>query len=401
MKTMKNKKTTRRLAAFFLATPLAMISIARLEAAELNVFGTNGPPVDFHGFVSQGFLDSSKYNYLGDSSRGSFLFTEAALNASFNPFPRTRISAQAFTYDVGDAGKYDVILDYAQVEYTFNDYFAIRAGRIRRPQGIYNDIQDVDVARTFVLLPLGIYDARWRDFYASLDGGEFFGMIPLQQAGSLSYEIYGGIVRPSEDGGVALEIRSALPAFIHLDSISSDEIFGGQLWWTTPIDGLRFGAAGGFLPAVGFNTTIQTLGGPIHPDNQTGVTFQQYSAEYLWKAWTFQAETFFRNVYPDAAGMTDTHSFTWYGSAAYRFNKWFEAGGYYTEYYGDIHQSDNSLFYQKDAALTLRFDPTDWWTLKIEGHYLRGTGLLQDTADNPSPSDNGWWMIAVKTTFSF
>ena len=64
MKTMKNKKTTRRLAAFFLATPLAMISIARLEAAELNVFGTNGPPVDFHGFVSQGFLDSSKYNYL-------------------------------------------------------------------------------------------------------------------------------------------------------------------------------------------------------------------------------------------------------------------------------------------------------------------------------------------------
>jgi hypothetical protein len=397
---MKDKIIRRWTSALRLAT-LAAVTINQLEAADLKLFGTNGPPVDFHGFISQGFLYSSSYNYLGDSSRGSFLFTEAGLNASFNPFPRTRIAAQAFTYDIGKAGGYDAVLDYAQIEYTLNDYIGVRAGRIRRPQGIYNDIQDVDVARTFVLLPQGIYDARWRDFYASLDGGEFFGTIPLQRAGSLSYEIYGGIVRPSDDGGVALEIRSALPAFISLDSISSAEIFGGQVWWNTPVDGLRFGAAGGFLPAVDFTTTIQTLGGPFHPDNQTSVTFQQYSAEYLWKAWTFQAETFFRNIYADAAGMPDTHSLTWYGSAAYRFNKWFEAGGYYTEYYGDTHQSDNSMFYQKDAALTLRFDPKNWWTVKIEGHYIRGTGLLQDNPDNPSQGGNGWWMIALKTTLSF
>jgi len=399
MRTLKGK-IIKRWTSILLLTLLAGIIVRPLEAYELNL-GTNMPPVDFHGFVSQGFLYSSKYNYLGDSSRGSFLFTEAGLNASFNPFPRTRIAAQGFTYDAGDAGGYDFVLDYALAEYTFNDYFSVRAGRIRRPQGIYNDIQDVDVARTFVLLPQGIYDARWRDFYASLDGGEFFGTIPLQQAGSLSYEVYGGIVRPSDDGGVALEIRSALPAFISLDSISSAEIFGGQVWWNTPVDGLRFGAAGGFLPAVDFTTTIQTIGGPIHPDNQTSVTFQQYSAEYLWKAWTFQAETFFRNIYPDAAGMPDTHSLTWYGSAAYRFNKWFEAGGYYTEYYGDRSQTDNSMLYQKDAALTLRFDPKDWWTFKIEGHYIRGTGLLQDNADNPVQNGNGWWMLDLKTTFSF
>jgi hypothetical protein len=393
-------KIIRRLVSILLPALLAAFSVGSLEAYELNL-GTNLPPVDFRGFVSQGFLYSSAYNYLGDSSRGSFLFTEAALNASFNPFPRTRISAQAFTYDVGDAGNYDLVLDYAQVEYTFNNYFGIRAGRIRRPQGLYNDIQDVDVARTFVLLPQGIYDARWRDFYASLDGGEFFGTLPLQQAGSLLYEVYAGIVRPSEDGGIGVQLRKSLPSFVRLGSIDSAEMFGGQLWWNTPVDGLRFGAAGGFLPAVDYTTTIQTLGGSIHPDNQTGVTFQQYSAEYLWKAWTFQAETFFRNVYPDAAGTPDTHSFTWYGSAAYRFNKWLEAGGYYTEFYGDTHQTDNFLMYQKDAALALRFDPKDWWTFKVEGHYIRGTGLLEDTADNPVQNDNGWWMIAVKTTFSF
>jgi hypothetical protein len=393
-------RITGRLASVLLLAFLAASSVGRLEAYELNL-GTNMPPVDFHGFVSQGFLYSSKYNYLGESSQGSFKFTEAALNASFNPMPRTRISAQAFTYDVGDAGNYDVVLDYAQVEYTFNDYFGIRAGRVRRPQGIYNDIQDVDVARTFVLLPQGIYDARWRDFYASLDGGEFFGTLPLRQAGSLSYEVYAGIVHPSADGGIGLQLRKSLPSFVRLGSIDSAEIFGGQLWWNTPIDGLRFGAAGGFLPAVDFTTTIQTPGGPVHPDNQTAVAFQQYSAEYLWKAWTFQAETFFRNVYYDAAGPPDFHSFTWYGGAAYRFNKWFEAGGYYTEFYDDIHQSDNSLLFQKDAALALRFDATEWWTFKIEGHYIRGTGLLQDNADNPVQNGKGWWMLDLKTTFSF
>jgi hypothetical protein len=398
MRTVRGK-ITRRLASILLPALLAAFGVVSLEAYELNL-GTNMLPVDFHGFVSQGFLYSSQYNYLGNSSQGSFKFTEAALNASFNPLPRTRISAQAFTYDVGDAGKYDVVLDYAQAEYTFSDYFGVRAGRIRRSQGIYNDIQDVDVARTFVLLPQGIYDARWRDFYASLDGGEFFGTLPLRQAGSLSYEVYGGMVNPSLDGGAANQIRDSLPPSGHLDSVDSAAEFGGQLWWNTPVDGLRFGVAGGVVPVFTFNTTIQTPGGSIHLNDRTEALFEQYSAEYLWKAWTFQSELYFRDYYPKSAA-PDTHLFTWYGSAAYRFNKWFEAGGYYTEYYGDTHQSDNSLFYQKDAALALRFDATEWWTFKIEGHYIRGTGLLQDTADNPSQGDNGWWLLAVKTTISF
>jgi hypothetical protein len=323
------------------------------------------------------------------------------LNASFNPFPRTRIAAQGFTYDVGQAGQYDFVLDYALAEYTFSDSIGLRAGRIRLPGGIYNDIQDVDVARTFVLLPQGMYDARNRDFSVSLDGGEFFGTIPLKQAGSLSYEIYAGMINPSDNGGVALKIRNNLPPFIHFDSIDSAAQFGGQLWWNTPIDGLRFGASGGFVPEFNFNSTIQTRGGPVHPNNKTEVIIQQYSAEYLWKAWTFQSEFYWRDLYPQAAGMIDTHNLSWYASAAYRFNKWFEAGGYYTEYYDNVNQSGHSLLYQKDAALTLRFDPKNWWTFKVEGHYLRGTGLLQDKADNPSQNDNGWWMLDLKTTFSF
>src|SRR5471032_2564521 len=158
MQTDKLKKNIiSRFAQGLLLVSSAALTVSRLEAADVNLFGTNMPPLEFHGFVSQGFLATTRYNYLGDNTKGgSFQFTEAGLNVSMNPFPRVRITAQGFLYDVGDFGKYQPFLDYASVEYVFNDYIGLRAGRIRCPRGIYNDIQDVDLARTFVLLPQGI-----------------------------------------------------------------------------------------------------------------------------------------------------------------------------------------------------------------------------------------------------
>jgi hypothetical protein len=306
---------------------------------------------------------------------------------------------------MGQAGRYDAVLDYALAEYTFNDYIGIRGGRIRRPQGIYNDIQDVDLARTFVLLPQGVYDARYRDFYVSVDGGELFGTLPLRQAGSLSYEIYGGLLRPSDDGGVALNVRNSLPASTHLDPINPAKEFGGQVWWETPIDGLRFGASCAYDPEFDVATTTQTPIGSIRVDPSYDTMSQQYSGEYAWKAWTFQTECMVRHTYPKSDDYNDI--FSWYAAAAYRFTKWLEVGSYYTQYYGDIGNPNGaglavpSDAYQKDAALAVRFDLTQRWIIKVEGHYIRGTGLLNEDSENPIRRGNGWWMAAVKTTISF
>jgi hypothetical protein len=37
----------------------------------------------------------------------------------------------------------------------------------------------------------------------------------------------------------------------------------------------------------------------------------------------------------------------------------------------------------------------------VEGHYIRGTGLLQDNAHNPNQDSSGWFMLALKTSVSF
>ena len=394
-----------RLAAASLLGVGTLLLGSRGTAYELKL-GDTLPPLDLHGFVSQGFLYSKTYNFLSDDTTGgSAKFFEAGLSTTFNPFPRTRVAAQAFAFDVGHAGEYRPILDFAHVEYTFDDALGLRVGRVRRSEGISNHIQDVDLARTWVLLPQSVYNARWRDSYASIDGVELFGNLPLHSAGSLSYELYSGRQRPKLNGGLALQ-KSNLPPYSPLTAINSPLLSGGQVWWNTPLAGLRLGVAlneDHNLTFVTLNGT-QTKGSPFT---------RRYSVEYLRGPWTFQTEYNAYNIDYTISGPGRPNAYVflrpsgWYASAAYRFNPWVEAGSYYAEYYGDRRNrsgagmpfpSDAS---QKDLTFSVRVDPTNWWILKIEGHRIRGTGQLLDTVSNPVRHGDAWWMLAVKSTFTF
>jgi hypothetical protein len=395
-----------------LAITASIMAACGAQAYELNL-GTNVPAIDFHGFASQGFLATSSYNYLDSHSKsGSFRFNEEGLNCSLNPFPHTRITAQAFSFDLGSVNKNAVFLDYASIEYTFNDQLGLRGGRVRRPGGIYNDIQDIDLARTYVLLPQGMYDARWRDFSTSIDGGEVFGSFSLGKAGSLSYEAFAGYMNISMDGGVARYAANGLPPGGTLNSFSSPLMIGNQLWWNTPVSGLRAGAMLGEIYGFDYYVTVPSLAGPTQVATKGDLLVQQYSLEYLINNWTLQAEFFnfaynhtstYHNAFVSIPPDSDAdRPETWYAGAAYRFNKWLEVGSYYTEFYGDSnHTGGGPGANQKDLALSFRIDPKPWWVFKVEGHYIHGTALLRDNNSNPNQSNNGWFMLAVKTTFSF
>ena len=107
----------------------------------------------------------------------------------------------------------------------------------------------------------------------------------------------------------------------------------------------------------------------------------------------FQAEyqLQYYNSHTEAQGNTVPNSYTHaapqvrYGGVAYRVNKWLEVGSYYTEYYADANNSHGAEMvtpsdaYQKDVALSLRFDPKPWWVIKVRDiasaapHYCRTT----------------------------
>lgn len=401
---------------------LSVLAATALVTGAANAYDLNlgkDQTISFHGFLSQGCMVSDDYNYLGRTADGgSFQFTEIGLNASYSPFERTRIAVQGFAFDVGDIGDLEPFLDYASLEYTFSDCIGLRGGRVRRPGGLYNHIQDVDLARTSVLLPQGMYDARWRDFSTSVDGGVAFGNLQMDKAGSLSYEAFAGMMNVSMDGGVASLLKQSLPPGANLDDIPQSPIAGAQLWWNTPISGLRAGAMLGQVFNFGYEVTaVSPFVGVINLDTEGDIFVQQYSLEYLWKAWTFQAEYYTYNYRNHTVqqntvlgtSVTSSKSIpdTWYVSAAYRFNKWLEVGTYYTEFYDNVHDRDGSSLatpsdaFQKDVALSFRFDPLDWWIIKLEGHYIRGTALLRDNGSNPIRNDDGWWLFGAKTTISF
>ena len=398
-----------------------------LDGTDLTI--GNLPPVTFHGFASQGFIATSSYNFLGqNTTSGSIDYDEVGLNASASPFARTRIAAQVFAFDVGNVGYNQPTLDYALIDYTFNDEVGVRLGRIRRPEGIYNHIQDVDLARTSILLPQGVYDARWRDFSSSLDGGSVYGNINLPKAGSVSYEFYGGVIDLSQDGGVARDLENSLYGTgLTLQGQRSGPQIGGQLWWNTALTGLRLGAAAtynyGYVATAEESTMYPVGGGHYTPLNvelndRINVPWHHYSIEYQHDKWTLQSEfrsqtliekqttsTVFSQIPSHDSTSVANHmntSGSWYIGAAYEVNPWMQVGTYYNEYYSSLNQLRGPpTGFQKDLALSFRFDPKPWWVLKLEGHYIHGTALLDDTLDNPNQSGNGWWLLAMKTTFSF
>ena len=58
--------------------------------------------------------------------------------------------------------------------------------------------------------------------------------------------------------------------------------------------------------------------------------------------------------------------------------------------------------YQRDLAVSLRFDVNEHWLFKLEGHYLDGTADLNST-DQPDIANRAarWGLFLAKTTLSF
>jgi hypothetical protein len=392
--------------------PFLLIPIAAASAA----VQWNG--IQFGGFASQGYLDNSGSNdYIGDSSAGTFEFREYAVNASYAA-GKFRFGAQVFGQKLGEYGNDEIKLDWATIDYQANQWFGIRAGRVKKPFGLYNEMLDLDSVRPFIFLPSGIYDPRLRDFNASFDGALAYGNIDLKSAGSLDYKAYYGTISMDSDGG-------AIDYFNHDSAVRNDEIemdatYGLSLFWNTPVDGLRVGYGFSRFEELQSLRTIPDIY-PALPAF-AGVTFIKvapeydqhiFSAEYFWGEWTFAAEYMWSKA-ETATGLPGLPLTTfgeetvdaYYFAASRRLNDWCEVGAYYNYYeehsvtqgYTDLTRD------QHDYAVTVRFDVTTHLALKFEVHYNEGSAKIWDLVDQRQPDaqrDRDWTLFATKATFSF
>jgi hypothetical protein len=133
------------------------------------------------------------------------------------------------------------------------------------------------------------------------------------------------------------------------------------------------------------------------------------SLEYTIHDFLFAAEygrwyVRIRSDEPDIVPPSETTSERFYVMASYRVAHWFAPGAYYSVLYPDATNREGRALQQHDVALTMRFDMTDHWLFKLEGHYMGGTADLDPALNGAVPRTElapTWGLFLAKTTAYF
>jgi len=369
--------------------------------------------VRIHAFVSQGVIKTTGRNYLTTSSkRGSVEFSEVGLNFTSNLSPDLRVGVQVFAHELGPLGNYTPTFDWYYLDYRFRDWLGVRAGRTKIPFGLYNDSADVDAARVPILLPQSVYPIDHRDYLLAQNGAELYGNQRLGPVGQIEYRAYGGTLN--------LATPTSDQPGITVDGYEMPYVYGGRLLWLTPLEGLTAAAS---YQALRFDwdyhiapeliPIFQSVG--LVPPGFAGTLPVQFrvklwvtSLEYQSGDLTVAAEysRWIGSFDSQAPALLPPHVVNerYYGMVSYHVTPWFTPGAYYSVYYENVEHRDARKDYQRDLALSVRFDLTRNWLLKLEGHWMNGTLALEPSLNDGTARqamDKNWSAFLAKTTAYF
>ncbi len=430
-----NNPFSRQLIRLLVLTPA-------LGFADLHAIDAGG--IDIHGSISVTASYSDTYNYLGDTRKAIDLnLVDVVLNGSHRFDNGLRVGAQLYGYTIGDFS--DITLDWANLDYSFNEYFGLRLGRNKIPLGLYNDSQDLDAIRTFASLPYPVYPKPYRAVTASMDGLSLYGHIGLGKSGSLDYQLYGGWKESIDGDNPFIGGINNLARYDECEF--KDGTFGGSLFWNTPLEGLRVGYSYLETPKIVLTGTLSTkdlmrgsylalatmvdtgfgagtwdhsgLFAGTLVTSRTRVQIDVISAEYTRDKWVFAAEYKRRDetdgeIYTPAIaaiGLPASNRFAnhleqYYAMVTYQATDRLGLGVYYahenTMRKGSTGPRD-PLTRTKDWAAAVSYAVTDNWIVKLEGHLLDGRSLVFSAGDDNrhSGTDKTWAYLVAKTTFSF
>lgn len=371
-------------------------------------FGDLPDDVQFHGFASQGLLYSTGNDFFGDSTQGSFDFTELALNGSWRPLNQLQFSAQALFRRAGETDDQKLRLDYGFVDYTLasgmDARWGLRLGRIANSVGFYNDTRDVPFTRPGILLPQSLYFDSSRLFAA--DGISFYGELRTQ-SGELS--LLANVVQVLADA-------EGFEAAVFGGRISGD--FDSR---TTYITRLLYDWDGG-RARVGLSYAQLNL--DFIPESPPGLqagslqtTFYALSLQYNSERHSLTSELVirpekFRGFGPPLPD-DDITGFAWYLQGSYRFAANWEALLRFDLAYRDLDDTSGKAFaaatglpahlrFAKDWTLGFNWDINSSLSLRAEYHRVDGNAWLS-ALENPDPAaiDRQWGLFALQLSARF
>ena len=381
-------------------------------ATQLNAVDMDN--VYINGFISQGYLKSSANSYLGDTEDGTWEFNEAAISVKALLQDNLSAGIQLMSRDFGTSGNNDVKVDWAFLDYRLNDQFGIRVGKFKKPDGLYNTIRDADSVRTSILLPQGIYGENVRDITIAIQGVSVYGFLDANEAGSFDYILFLGNQPIDTDEPVMKD--SLLAGFYGIQEDGTIEFkysVGGQVFWNTPIDGLRFGQS--FNKAIveinGQNTSYPWYSSSIQDGlldislrTISSIEYQMekvtLSAEYLYNKMTVTNAPIGGAITPygfPAGGDYELITNNYYLQINYQIANDWTLGTYYSSSLNTTQGVDGDE--DTDIAVSAKWAVTDSWTLKAEVHFFDGVNGA--TPDESGIIEENWQLFALKSTISF
>lgn len=398
----------------FLTKAIAtIITIAAMVTTSVSVNASGEPTnnIRWNGFINQGFSYSDENNFLGESSKGSFKFSSAALNGSWRPLSQLQVSAQALYLENGKNDKGGIELDFAIIDWrvynSMNSSFGIRAGRLKNPYGFFNETRDLASSRPGILLPESIYVDHLRDLIHSSDSGGVYGHHTFNQ-GTLSINATKGTQSLSDQTENAVILFEDVNGDLENIDIEVSQIgfehFSGT--WRVAYSHVEYDAD--FNPAPTDR---------VFPGGVVDTTQQLLSLEYNWGKWQFVGEYQLRDFtlkdiyFPGVSLVMDTVGY--FAQVSYQLDdKWqlfLRRDDVYlnkNDKSGQKFQQDTGapahLTYAKDHTIGIRYIHSQNWQFNAELHNILGTFWLPDN-ENPSIPDQepSWNLLLLQAAYRF
>ena len=357
-------------------------------------------PVTIHGFLSQGFMQSSEYDFMADTGEGTFRFNEFGVNFSASLDDKLQVGVQLVSRGLGDLENNTPRLDWAYADYRWQDYLGLKIGKLKVARGFFNETMDIDVARSQIIMPMSVYNLYLRDVMIAVMGSGVYGSIDVGEAGSLSYSAFVGNT-PVSTGESYTSYMKLIQEHEMTQPQEERYATGASLMWSSDY-GLDLAASylvWGDVLMKGYMLNADGSRKPMTFERLTDDVITTYSAAYTWENLTLTAEYQAIDKKGDlistmttATGTVTTKRYEnvsdgWYGQVAYRFTDLFEGSVYYSASYNDVDDRDGQQAlsngsvaaayqaWQKDWAVTGRFDVTDNWLLKLEAHFMDGAAF--------------------------
>lgn len=317
--------------------------------------------VEIHGYGHQTFMITDGNEYMNADDDGSWENNMTSILFTSKVTDETTIWIQLH------GGADGVRVDWAFVDYMFNDNLSVQIGQIKYPVGIYNDIRDVRFLQLSTMLPY-MYSENADIIHEAYRGVRAIYNLDLGSGGEIIFTPFTG--QPFS--------TDAVPKHTY------GQMFGGNITYNTPLDGLSLTGSASKSDTYVLDQNMNMKG---------DMTMLNTSVSYVNYGFDLKAEYITMDM--SMSGMPNGKSSSYYAQAGYTFFDKLTPFVRYDSITTDENNNSDPSNYQKSIVAGVGYKINYNVSLKAAYHINDGYALAD------SGTEENWNMFVTSINFIF